>query len=57
MDAGNYSFKAVYSGDDNYFGSQSCPGSEPLLVDRAGSHTITDLGLYFPPVEDDEIPA
>jgi hypothetical protein len=50
MDAGNYSFKAVYSGDSNYLPSHSCPFEEPLLVERADSHTGTDLGVSPPEI-------
>jgi hypothetical protein len=42
--AGNYTFRAIYSGDSNYLGSQSGDGDEPLEVLRAPSDTTTDLG-------------
>ena len=45
MAVGNYQFQAVYSGDDNYLGSKSCPLSEPLSVERAPSTTTTILGV------------
>ncbi len=44
MAAGNYTFRAIYSGDSNYLGSQSGDGDEPLEVLRAPSDTTTDLG-------------
>jgi hypothetical protein len=42
--SGNYQFRAVYSGDDNYLGSQSADGAEPLSVGLAPSVTSTYLG-------------
>jgi large repetitive protein len=44
MAAGNYQFRAVYSGDKNTAGSQSVGGSEPLRVNAAASVTTTSLG-------------
>jgi hypothetical protein len=43
--AGNYEFRAVYSGDKNYQGSASPDGSEPLTIPQAESTTTTDLGV------------
>ncbi len=43
MAAGNYDFKAVYSGDSNYLCSMSGANDEPLHVDPAASTTTTTL--------------
>jgi hypothetical protein len=41
--AGNYEFRAIYSGDSNYLPSVSAKGSEPLLVTPTGTDTTTKL--------------
>ena len=41
--AGNYEFRAVYSGDKNYVGSPSNLGDEPLLVNKAPTGTTTSI--------------
>jgi hypothetical protein len=41
--AGDYYFKAVYSGDSNYLGSESNPADEHLVVEKAGTTTVTYL--------------
>jgi hypothetical protein len=43
LPAGSYSFKAVYSGDDNYNGSTS--DCEPLSVSKADTTTVTEIHL------------
>jgi hypothetical protein len=43
MAAGNYEFKASYSGDSNYVCSVSGENDEPLLVDPAATTTTTTL--------------
>src|SRR2546428_230515 len=39
--AGSYAFKAVYSGDSNYFGSTG--DCEPLTVNKASTTTATEI--------------
>jgi hypothetical protein len=46
--AGDYNFRAIYSGDSNYSGSCSLSRSESLHVGKAQSTTTTDLGIIFP---------
>jgi hypothetical protein len=41
---GTYHFRAIYGGDNNYNGSQSADGDEPLSVGQAPTFTLTDLG-------------
>ena len=43
MVTGNYFFRAMYSGDDNYLPSQSGECEEPLCVAPASSTTVTLL--------------
>ncbi len=43
--AGNYNFRAVYSGDSIYAGSQSGDTDEPLAVGLAPTFTTTYLGV------------
>ena len=38
MVTGDYDFRAIYSGDSNYLGSQSADGDEPLIVNEAQLH-------------------
>ncbi len=44
-EAGDYLFRAVYSGDSNYISSMSGDSSEPLNVAPATSEISTDLGV------------
>jgi len=48
MAAGDYMFRAVYSGDSNYLGAISGNANEALIVLRAGSTTTTNLGVCVP---------
>jgi hypothetical protein len=41
--AGDYNFRAIYSGDSNYVGGTSADDAEPLLVNPAATHTTTCL--------------
>jgi hypothetical protein len=43
MVTGNYRFRAIYSGDSNYLGSQSGDEEEPLTVEKATTTTTTLL--------------
>jgi uncharacterized protein (DUF2141 family) len=52
MNAGNYTFRAVYSGDVNYLGAISGLDNELLTVVKAPSTTTTNLGVNIP-VDDD----
>ena len=42
---GNYTFRAVYSGDVNYLGATSGAENEALIVEKAMSTTVTNLGV------------
>jgi len=43
LHAGQYWFRAIYPGDDNYLGSQSADNAEPLMVNKAPTTTTTLL--------------